>query len=336
MEKKSMKKPHFGLSVLLAGAAVLLLSACISCSEPASQDMAIYLVESGEIAENAGETDLDSLILEEDPWITMDDIEFYDYSTHFIFLNSASDFQAAGIPEFKSFAPKPFVVTAGGKRIYLGFFHSASSSLLPTEAPFISVPSFTANDIIRIQPPFRIEGQTQRDVRFDSSIKEVLHNAGKLEKGIKVELLNVLFSTSDNGSDATAKYTLRITNQSSRTWYVPDTDLMGVQTFIYYTGGILFTSETGSYRQELPEMKWEQWQKGWYTQLEPEQSLIRIVTQTGFPIVTDGHYSCSLRFTCDTGVEKSERMMDNGEIWIGFLTSDPVSIAVQTSRGILK
>ena len=78
----------------------------------------------------------------------------------------------------------PFVVVAGGERVYLGAFWTHLSSYLPKFPVCYADPAILAIDAdlpksaIRIEAP-QIEGQ--EDPRGDARVREALEAAGKLK-----------------------------------------------------------------------------------------------------------------------------------------------------------
>jgi hypothetical protein len=321
------EKPVIGIVILL-GIVCWLELMIPACSQKSGEEFAIYLVENGEIAPEASATDLAALTLGKEPMLTMQDIEYYDYSTHYIFLKEECDLTRADLEEMKYFADRPFVVVAGGERIYLGYFHSMFSSAFPPLTPLINVPVLSSKDIIHIEKPWLMAGQEWQDVRFDDRIKSSLDTAGKLELGIKAELLDVEYPA---GDETTISYTIKITSQSERTWYIPDTDKMGAETFVYYTNGIILSDGEKSYSYQIKDVPLEfiEWQKSWYTALSPGESLTRTVTQTDFNRVPSGQYSCGLIFGGENNIEKADRDRGDGLIWMGEVAVEPLKITVQ-------
>ncbi len=76
---------------------------------------------------------LDSLTLDEAPFISYDDIIAYERSVHRMYLreNPSHYFLSDSDGVIWKIFGTPFVVVAGGERIYLGSFYTAISSWLP-------------------------------------------------------------------------------------------------------------------------------------------------------------------------------------------------------------
>jgi len=128
---------------------IILTISCSICKNPTesneeNQSFAIYFLNDPNIKYyDIAESDLAELTLESTPWISDEDIEYYDWSSHCIYLKKDKSYF---LPEWqkdsiKTFPPewgnKPFVVVAGGKRCYMGYFEHAYSSYLSI-APVIS------------------------------------------------------------------------------------------------------------------------------------------------------------------------------------------------------
>lgn len=123
----------------------LLLLFAISCeiNEDSAGNFSIYLLKDDGLSYlDIKDMNIDDLELKDDPWISSDDIKFYDFSTHYIYLNKS---KSRFIDELADscqlymfhFSSKPFIVKAGNQRIYSGSFFSEASSMSMGEVPVI-------------------------------------------------------------------------------------------------------------------------------------------------------------------------------------------------------
>lgn len=156
---------------------LILFGIMISCNEDQPQDanLDVYLLIPDTLnAIEAIYLTLDSLVLEDEPILSLSEIETYDWSDHsFTVKQGAYDrlenLGDAGV----STHGLPFVVMVDGERIYMGAFWTLYSSLIPL-FPYIEV------------TPLRLQIQQWHDFnpdpRFDPRIREVLNAAGVLQE----------------------------------------------------------------------------------------------------------------------------------------------------------
>ena len=95
----------------------------------------IYFLKDSSLTEpQIANMDINKLVLQEVAWLTKDNVQFYDYSSHCIYLKDEKDeksrfFKSDTVKYFK-FKPmllnKPFVIVANGERCYVGSLRSAA------------------------------------------------------------------------------------------------------------------------------------------------------------------------------------------------------------------
>lgn len=147
-------------------------------SEPQKQtdNFGIFLLASDTLSTmQVKYTSLDSLTLDTQPTLSIDDIVSYSWSDHDITLTTD------GIAKFKTVEQKikstfglPFVVMVGKERIYLANIYPTISSYIHMDLPFVSVPPFTDFRIARAPD------RTVPDKRNDQRIYNALLNANKI------------------------------------------------------------------------------------------------------------------------------------------------------------
>lgn len=104
--------------------------------------------------------------LQEKPWLTEADIEFYDFSTHTIYLKKSKTVWLGPTGQ-------AFVVFADGERCYIGYFQSRASSYLE-KGPTITTMSLTgemSGGVIKIEK-YGMRGVP--DARNATRLKHVL------------------------------------------------------------------------------------------------------------------------------------------------------------------
>ncbi|MFC1619395.1 hypothetical protein ACFL45_05565 [Candidatus Neomarinimicrobiota bacterium] len=142
---------------------------------PDDDDLALYLLLPDTLnAIEAADLPLDSLILTNEPIISLDEIKIYDWSDHSFSIKQAAydrlkSLEDAGV----STHGLPFVLVVDDERIYLGAFWPLYSSLIPL-FPYIEV------------APLRLEIQqwhdSDPDPRYDPRIRDMLDAAGVLRE----------------------------------------------------------------------------------------------------------------------------------------------------------
>ncbi len=287
--------------------------------------------------------DLDKLKLQEEPWLSIEDIDYYDYSTHYIYLkkDKASLFGEGLQNQMSSAMSSDFVVVADDERCYLGRFHPPFSSQMPMTPIISDYPGFelSPEDVIHIANSFSLDGTA--DLRNDHRIREALAQAGKLSLGLSVKLSDVEVNSQD--SITGVSYSFAVTNESAEPLYVPDPGKMGASLFHYYTGGISLSSPevyhivlSTPYDSAVApsahgsgDIVWltgDNWDSSWFTRLGSHESMERTITFTCDQIVSEGTYSCSFRYTGPSRIEKEARALSDGRLWIGTLASNTTEI----------
>ena len=295
-----MKIIHF-LSV------VLFLTSCtigdVEFYRSPDSDINIYLVKEGQLEFHESEIELNSLQLEENPWVKDSDIGFYDWSSHSFFLNKEV--------EKSIHSGKHFVVTSGKKRLFIGVFWPMYMSSIPM-IPAISPEDewFSPKDVVRFGQ-FGITRPGELDE--NTELKKELKAAGIFREGIKVELTNIKKSGSTSIS-----YTFKITNRDLENIYLLDPKKMGDARFHYYTNGVSLQKDDKYYWPSDFETKAsDNIKSNWYQKLLPGNSMTRTVTIAGFNSLPSGKVKATFRFPGAHNLKAGEWKKPNGRIWLG-------------------
>lgn len=313
---------------------IVLTISCSICKNPAESTeenkyFAIYFLNDPNIKYyDIAESDLAELTLESIPWISEEDMEYYDWSTHLIYLKKdKSHFLKWWDNPLKTFpeewADKPYIVVAGGKRCYAGFFHHAVFSHF-FDAPFIPNLDnhFYPSDVLYIDwahtsPP------------NDEDVKDALLNAGLYRGGISVTfdttdaILNI-----DNADTSTITYKFTITNNDINNLYVLDPDKMGTKLFHHFTNGPVFDNLNGylfqsTWKTTTPPPSLDYWSPDWFAKLKPGQSIQRTISLKGYPFFPTGEYRFRFSYNGKIfGMEKVIRELPDGNIWVGTTRSN--------------
>ncbi len=293
---------------------LLAISTLFSCSDEIvdevnnpNNNFNIYLVKSSVEDMLSQDVDLESLQLEDTPWVKSQDIEFYDWSAHAFYLSKEL--------EKEELSARNFVVTSKGKRLFMGVFwpmYMSSFPMIPAVMP--EDDWWTPKDVIR----FNSFGWPILDKLSDNAeFKSELINADLLREGIDVELLRIKREAS-----TTLEYTFKVSNLESENIYILDPNKMGTHKFHYYTNGVSLQKSGQHYwpqdfdTSESDKIRWE-----WYYKLSPGKSITRTLEMNGYTSLPYGNVKASFRFPGAHALGEKEWKRSDGRIWIGnYLT----------------
>lgn len=289
----------------------------------------IYLLKDHSLTiSNILDKGIDELELDEEAWIEDKDIDFYDYSSHCIYLKSNKS--AYFTKEIAiSMNDQPFIVNANEKRCYIGSFHSCAMSLAPYH-PYIDELSiqFYPADVLYIAPSWN---QNAEDERNNNYVERSLRDLNKLHDGLSLVIKEI--QVVENSDTSTVKYIYELKNNDQDDLYILDPEKMGNKLFHYYTNGIDFRSDTryisSEYKTVTRPEPYDSWQSNWFTKIKSGQSMERTVTLKGYPQIPNGQYSCTFQFSNPKKIEHEDRYINNARIWIGKIKSNTKTIFVQ-------
>jgi hypothetical protein len=293
-----------------------------------------YLKDSTLKTYNISTENPDTLKLQDKPFISNLDIDYYDYSSHCIYLkkekNSYFPFTSDLKPEFKPFIDKPFVVLASGKICYVGYFfnmvlgHTWNAPEIGTENY-----GYYPKDILHIDWP----SVFTFDKRNNDMIKEALINSNIYNPGLKVEITKIAIYPADT---TTVEYSLIITNSGPDNLYVLDPEKAGTY-FHYYTNGPFFynndTKVYSSTRKIVTKPDpYYSWEPGWFTRIERSNNVKWTIKLKGYPDIPYGNYLMNFKFTSPIyTMEKESRMRSDGRYWIGYTYSGIMGMTYHAS-----
>jgi hypothetical protein len=317
------------------------LTGC-SSDEPEVEDNSnkfrICLLEDQSITwESLKGKSLDSLKLKE--WITGDKIDFYDYSSHVIYLKT--DYTT--LLSFTHNNNTPFVVVANDKKIYAGCFGTPKDT---TDPCVVFKPLDLCTDLVMLEfnPPQR------KDIRFNEEIKSALKSAGKLKLGIGYEVKGVV-----------------IIKNAAKTPFIfsPVTCYNYEENYIYTQLFSCFTTKVGSktYRTKLVLYN----QSSYYSLPAVDtsnQNFDRVTLSaedadlyTNFtpfynnkfpaewsayniPVnLPNGVYNFYIEYYGMMGCSKENRIIKNStssRMWMGYLRSATIQMEYDSLKGIIK
>jgi len=292
---------------------------------------AIFFLENSSLTGyQAAQMDQSQLVLRKEAWLTNDDVQSYDFSSHCIYLKAdKSRFFATDTGKHFVFdtvlIDKPFVVVASGEKCYVGSLHSGLLSTLPL-GPYIDEldVGFYPEDVLHISR--FLGGET--DVRGDSRIKDALISLGLYRGGIRLDLesANLL----ENNDTSTIEYTFRIANIDPNNLCVIDPDKMGTELFHYFTNGVVLQGNNRLYQSEYKKVTAPatSWDPTWFVEIPTGSYIERTAKLKGYPRILPGVYSCQLTFD-GPKVRKEDRHLSAGRIWLGNVVSKRIDIELR-------
>jgi hypothetical protein len=244
-------------------------------------------------------------------------IDFYDFSSHLVYLKDGNTFSYSKEGTFRVFANK--------SEIYTGKILSMSSSTIGDKPIIECEPSFFNDYIIAISF-FQITDSTGKflnnDPRGDSRIIEALKKYNQYFKGLSCTIDTINFISNTN-----ATVSLVLTNNDNVNYYYLDPEKMGNNLFHYFTNG-LYTFDNNNYgfnyffnkdSVERPKPYISSWDKNWLSLLKSKESTKITISYNNFKPLSKGTYNMFFDFPGLSWVEKKTLQQENGRIWLGNL-----------------
>jgi len=248
--------------------------------------------------------------------LTSNDIDYYDLSTHFIYLKKSNTFLS------QELVRDSFQIYANGEKIYKGVFHSWVMSSMPL-GPAIYTPGLFYGDYlvpIVYGSYIDMDGNAvpESDPRSDPRIVEALESHNQLHAGLKCEVRSVEFSGNQ------VKMELELSNYDSYNYYYLDPDKMGLGLFHYFTNGLSLWSPTQkkSFENNIQHIQpdpYDSWEMSWLSLIKSHEQKTIQIKYDNFDLLTSGEYKLYFRFPGLSRVEKADLIQQNGRIWLGDL-----------------
>ncbi len=257
------------------------------------------------------------------PLITPYDIDYYDHSTHMIYLKQ--DHPLNTNPEnYSSVSGVQFTVKALNEDIYTGIIRPSYSCSLSAGPTIEIMPSFHSSDIIAIGMIFFCDSlgkHCTEDPRNDPRIIEALKKYDQYHEGLHC-CINTIKVKSRSGDRAQLEFTFTIYNVDDFNYYILDPDKMGIGVFHYFTNGLFISDKenriTYSYQGEhVQPDPWNSWQTKWLTRLKSGDKITFRLLLDEYDYIPPGTYQASFAYPGLSHVDKEERIRNNGRIWLG-------------------
>lgn len=247
------------------------------------------------------------------------DIEYYDYSTHIIYLKNSYPF----LIDLESGGG--FKVFAGKKAIYSGLIHPAYSSWLPSYPVIHSRPFKFQDHIISIDyiHLYDSTGNLMPDIREDDNIVKALKKYDQYRDGLSVNIESFQYLPESNR----VIVKLHIQNNDSFKYYILDPEKTGTELFHYFTHGLVIrdytTRRTYTHRvvSNQPE-PWDSWKMEWLSVIESKEARSITLTYNSFDTIPSGEFKAFFKFPGLTfQVKREDIQQKNGRIWLGEINS---------------
>ncbi|MBN2279850.1 MAG: hypothetical protein JXQ65_04650 [Candidatus Marinimicrobia bacterium] len=289
---------------------------------------AIYFLKNEDLKiKDVFDKDIEDLKLASDPWLIDEDIRFYDWSDHCIYLKNDKEHLRKYLNYNDGWDEpylwnKPYVVTANNKRCYMGYFNVFSSIKWPCPHIDVSIDILGfPKDVIHSQLVYIFT----EDLRNNEDVKQTLLEHNLYRRGIKFSLDTTGFfiDYSKNKDTIYIEYTFKITNCDQDTLFVIDPDKMVRPLFFYFYNGLVLKNQENNEiirsidKSSIPEPYYYSWSPEWFTKLIPGQTMMRTIKQS-YSYFSTGNYI--MQATFDNPVlnfEKEVREIEEGRYWIG-------------------
>lgn len=315
--------------IFLSSLLLIVLGSCHKDSNPTGPsipyEFSINLLEDSTITvDSALQVGLSQLKVSEKPWLSGKDIQYYDFSSHCIYLKAQRDSLFPNLVNGQfpgSWWAKPFVVLASGQRRYLGVFHSGFLSkdwTLPYIEDWQNILRYP-KDIIYISWIYLLDAD--EDKRNDPVIRETLRQLNILHPGIAVSFDSVAITRTFDSSTVT--YAFSISNNDDDDLYLPDPDLMGSALFHYYNTGPEIVNSTGTnvyrstHKSVVNPQPFNSWKSEWFVRLRSRATIKRVISLSGYPYIPPGDYACEFQYSGPVNIEQNQRLLADGRYWIG-------------------
>jgi hypothetical protein len=291
-----------------------------------------YLKDSTLKTYNISTENPDTLKLQDKPFLSNLDIDYYDYSSHCVYLkkkkNEIFPFEDDLDLTFQPFIDRPFVAMASGKICYVGYFRSFVYGYRWKEPELYTLENCLnyPEDILHINWAEIFEN----DKRNNDLIKKTLLDNNLFHAGIKVEITNIVIIPSDT---TTVEYSITITNNDSYNLYVLDPEKTGVALFNYYTNGPYFYKVpsdriiTSNRKLIQTPDPYDSWKPEWFTKIESNSFLKRTIKLKGYPNIPYDNYLVNFKYIGPIKtMEKNIRLLPDGRYWIGYIYSGIINV----------
>lgn len=256
-----------------------------------------------------------SLIINDSITYNSNSIDFYDFSSHLIYLKSGNVF---------SFSNRgAFMIQVDNEEIYTGQMFPMYSSYMPSGVYIRCTPTFYEDYIIPIgfSQIIDSEGNSIEDPRNDSKIIDALKKYNQYREGLSSEIISV-----QKLIDNKVKITIELTNLENDNILYLDPDKMGLEFFHYFTNGLIIRdSQSNSYTHKLTTQEpepWDSWTADWLTVINGNETKTITIIYNDFDLLPVGKYTVSFSYPgLSHQIDLEDLQQINGRIWLGELNN---------------
>ena len=245
--------------------------------------------------------------------ITAENIDYYDVSTHMIYLKEEL---------FNRVHGGSMSIYVDDVEIYKCSFHSSHSSSLPKGAYISISPTSYPKDIIHIEfLQIIVNGIPQfTDHRGDERIIAALKKSQLYHEGLRCEIKSV------DVSNGKVVLNIELSNPDTFDYYHLDYDKMGIGLFHYYTNGLYFRDDqykSFTHKETVIHPNpWNSWDKEWLTLIKSGERKDISITYNHFDDIPAGKYKMSFVFPEIFFISLENRILEDGRIWMGSICTE--------------
>lgn len=312
---------------------LVFINSCSRGNEPEDKNkgFSISLLEDQAITwEDMKNRKLDSLKLKD--WITGDKIDFYDYSSHVIYLNV--DYKTLfSVPHKDN---TPFVVVANNKRCYYGLFNQPQDT---TQPHVLIKPLEACSDMVMLE----FNPANRKDIRLNESVKNALIDANIYKSG----LTEVWFTSLKAFPDLKPPYIefyFTVKNKENENiyyvgypwWSIKVNNIFYKTKTVFYNKNSFFSVPASVYSGEpdTVDVKTMHYKVS-FSSITPKSTGYfvwhDIFPMTGIPT---GNYNCFIEYYGMMGGAKEKRETPDGRIWIGYLRTNTINLDYDNKKGV--
>ena len=259
-------------------------------------------------------TDGFCIVLNDEVILNHNDFEYYDYSSHLIYLKNNSSF------DYSEEESGGFQVYANKKEIYSGQVYPSYSSTFPSGPIIHTHPPLYDDNIVSIGFILYLDslGNFLPDPREDERIVDALKKYDQFRAGLSCEIKSVQYESS-------VRVELLLKNNDAFNYYYIDPEKTGMGLFHYFTNGLIIRNFTTheSYTHKIETVSpnpWNTWEKNWLSVINGNESKVITIVYDNFEEVPNGQFKAYFAFPgLHFQVDRNDISQDNGQIWLGEL-----------------
>ena len=252
------------------------------------------------------------LVSDEGVVLNHKDIEYYDFSTHMIYLKEGisltEDVLESGVN----------AVYAGGEKIYDLAVMDPWDSYMPS-GPLLWNWTYFGDFVIHIDLLIPVSPGSNEDPREDERVVKALARYGQFHSGLACEIVEIRRVEAGH-----LELELELSNEDVYPYLYPDPEKMGTDLYHYFTNGLSLRSaeEVNYYPQIVPETPDPEgeWNPVWLSVIGSGEVVTLTIDYPHFNDVPPGEYTAYFRFPGENyHLTRDDLVQEQGRIWMGYL-----------------